>query len=99
MYNETGEPSREVSTMLYKAIVATSVLLLMTGAVSSQMPNPTLHLNGEKPSRIKEQKEYDKEIDRAYQSATKKIPEQKKSDPWGDIRLTPPTAAAKNKQQ
>jgi len=85
--------------MLHKAIVVTSVLLLMTGAVSAQMPNPALHLNGEKPSRTKEQKEYDKEIDRAYQSATKKIPEQKKSDPWGDIRPASPAAPAKNKQQ
>jgi hypothetical protein len=47
-------------------------------------------------SRTKEQKEYDKAIDSEYQSAIKKIPEQKKSDPWGDIRSTAP-AATKNK--
>ena len=84
--------------MLHKAIVATSVLLLMTGAVSAQMPQPGVHLKDDKPSRTKEQKKYDKELDRAYQAATKKIPEQKKPDPWGNIRPTPP-AAAKNKQQ
>jgi uncharacterized protein YecT (DUF1311 family) len=84
--------------MLHKAIVATSILLLMTGALSAQMPQPGVHLKDDKPSRTKEQKEYDKELDRAYQSTIKKIPEaEKKSDPWGNIRPTPP-AAAKNKQ-
>ncbi len=84
--------------MLHKAIVATSILLLMTVAVSAQM-SPELHFKpGDKPSRTKEQKEYDKELDRTYQSTIKKIPDQKKSDPWADIRPAPPTAA-KNKQQ
>jgi hypothetical protein len=56
-------------------------------------------LKDDKPSRTKEQKEYDKALDRAYQSSIKDIPEpKKKSDPWGDIRPSPP-AAAKNKQQ
>jgi hypothetical protein len=83
--------------MLHKAIVAACVLLLMMGAASAQMPQPGVHLKDDKPSRTKEQKEYDKAVDRDYQSATKKIPEQKKSDPWADIRTTPP--AVKNKQQ
>jgi uncharacterized protein YecT (DUF1311 family) len=83
--------------MLHKAIVATSILLLMTAAVFAQMPTPGVHLKDDKPSRTKEQKEYDKALDRAYQSAVKKIPEaEKKSDPWGNIRPTP-SAAAKNK--
>jgi uncharacterized protein YecT (DUF1311 family) len=85
--------------MLHKAIVATFVLLLMAEAVSAQMPQPGVHLKDDKPSRTKEQKEYDKALDRAYQSTIKKIPEaEKKSDPWGDIRSTP-SAPAKNKQQ
>jgi hypothetical protein len=84
--------------MLHKAIVATSIPLLMTGAVSAQVPQPGVHLKDDKPSRTKEQKEYDKAVDRAYQSAIKKVPEaEKKSDPWGNIRPTP-SAAAKNKQ-
>ena len=84
--------------MLHKAIVAASILLLMTAAVSAQMPQPGVHLKDDKPSRTKEQKEYDKTLDRAYKSAIKKIPEaEKKSDPWGNIRPTP-SAAAKNKQ-
>jgi translation initiation factor 2 beta subunit (eIF-2beta)/eIF-5 len=59
------------------------------------------HVNEDtgKRTRTKEQREYDKALDRAYQSAIKKIPEaEKKSDPWRDIRPTAPSAA-KNKQQ
>jgi hypothetical protein len=84
--------------MLRKIIHATLIVFLTTGAVSAQMPQPGVHLKDDKPSRTKEQKEYDKALDRAYQSAIKKIPEaEKKSDPWGNIRPTP-SAAAKNKQ-
>jgi uncharacterized protein YecT (DUF1311 family) len=84
--------------MLRKIIHATLIVFLTTGAVSAQMPTPGVHLKDDKPSRTKEQKEYDKALDRAYQSAVKKIPEaEKKSDPWGNIRPTP-SAAAKNKQ-
>ena len=83
--------------MLRKIIHATLIVFLTTGAVSAQMPQPGVHLKDDKPSRTKEQKEYDKALDRAYQSAIKKIPEaEKKSDPWGNIRPTP-SAAAKNK--
>ena len=86
--------------MLRKTIHATLVLLLMTEAVSAQMPMPGVHLNEDqgKHPRTKEQREYDKALNREYRSAIKKIPEQNKSDPWGDIRPVP-SAAAKNKQQ
>ena len=69
-----------------------------TAALVRRDLTPGVHLKDDKPSRTKEQKEYDKALDRAYQSAIKKIPEaEKKSDPWGNIRPTP-SAAAKNKQ-
>jgi len=71
----------------------------MTEAVYAQMPKPGVNLKNDKPSRTKEQKEYDKALDQSYQSTLKDIPDQKrKVDPWGDIRPAPP-AAAKNKQQ
>ena len=82
--------------MLRKIIHATLIILLTTGAVYAQMPKPGVTLKNDKPSRSKEQHEYDKAVDREYQSAIKKVPDQKKSDPWGDIRTTPP--ATKNKQ-
>jgi hypothetical protein len=84
--------------MLRKIIQATLIVFLTTGTASAQMPTPGMHLKDDKPSRTKEQKEYDKALDRAYQSTIKKIPEaEKKSDPWGNVRPTP-SAAAKNKQ-
>jgi len=47
----------------------------MTEAVFAQMPTPSVHFNEDqgKRSRTKEQQEYDKALDRAYQSATKKF--------------------------
>ena len=50
--------------------------------------------------RDQAEKKNDKEIDRAYQSTRKVIPDTKKEkiDPWGDVRPEPP-AAAKNKRQ
>jgi hypothetical protein len=83
--------------MLRKIIYATLIVILTTGAVSAQMSTPGVHLKDDKPSRTKEQKEYDKAIDREYQSTLKKIPDAGKKDPWGDIRPSSP-AAAKNKQ-
>jgi hypothetical protein len=94
----TERPPERVYTMPRKAIVATLNLLLMTGTAFAQTPHMGAHVNedtGKRP-RTKEQREYDKALDRSYQSAIKKIPEaEKKSDPWGDIRPNPP---AKNKQ-
>jgi len=81
--------------MLRKIIHTALILLLMTAAVPAQTPMG-VHLNedqGKRP-RTKEQQEYDKAVDRAYQSAPKKISEQNKLDPWGDIR-TAPSAARK----
>jgi hypothetical protein len=82
--------------MLRKIIHATLIVLLMTEAVSAQMPKPGVTLKNDTPSRTKEQQEYDKAVDREYQSTIKKVPEQKKLDPWAGIRTGPP--AAKNKQ-
>jgi hypothetical protein len=86
--------------MVCKTFYATLVLLLLTQAVSAQLPTPGLHFNEDqgKRSRTKEQQDYDKALDRDYRSATKKIPEQNKTDPWGEIRSAP-SAAAKNKQK
>jgi hypothetical protein len=90
--------------MQRKARGATFILLLMTQVISAQENTgsapfrPGVHLKNDAPSRTKEQKAYDRALDRAYQSTLKEIPEQKKkSDPWADIRPAPPTAA-KNKQ-
>jgi hypothetical protein len=89
--------------MLRKVTGAAFILLLTTQVIFAQGSSdsapfrPGLHLKDDKPSRTKEQKEYDKAIDRDYQSKLKEIPDAKLKDPWGNIRPTPP-AAAKNKQ-
>jgi len=92
------------SPILGKAIGASFILLLMTQAISAQDNSggsnpfrPGLDFKNDRPSRTKEQKEYDKAIDGEYQSKLKKIPDAGKTDPWGNIRPTPP-ATAKNKQ-
>ena len=84
--------------MLRKIIHATLIVLLMTEAVYAQMQKPGMTLKNNTPSRTKQQKEYDKALEQSYQSTLKDIPDQKKLDPWGDIRTTPP-ASVKNKQQ
>ena len=90
--------------MLHKIIGTTVMLLLMTGLSSAQDATPAvsggrpgLHLKDSTPSASKQQKQYDKELDSAYRSTLKDIPEKKNADPWGDVR-TAPSSAGKNKQ-
>jgi hypothetical protein len=87
--------------MLHKTIYAMPIVILTMGAVSAQM-DPELQdiKGGQNSSRTELQKKNDRDIDRAYQSMMKRVPnaEKKKSDPWGDARSAPP-AAGKNKQQ
>ena len=37
-------------------------------------------------------------LDNAYKNATNKIPEQKSTDPWGNVRTTAPAAPAAKKK-
>jgi len=89
------------SAMLHKTIYAMPIVILTMGAVSAQM-DPELQdiKGGQNSSRTELQKKNDRDIDHAYQSMMKRVPnaEKKKSDPWGDARSAPP-AAGKNKQQ
>jgi hypothetical protein len=84
--------------MLRKTIYATPILILTIAAASAQENKPGLpgYTN---VLRSPLERNNDKEIDRAYQSTVKTIPDTKKekSDPWGDVRPEP--AAAKNKRQ
>jgi C-terminal processing protease CtpA/Prc len=38
-----------------------------------------------------------RKLDDAYKAATNKIPEQKSTDPWGNVRTSAPAPAAKKK--
>ena len=83
--------------MLRTTIYATLIVILAMEAASAQ----TDIQGGQNSLRTDQEKKSDRTIDRAYQSAIKRVPdaekEKAKSDPWSDVRQTPP-AAAKNKQ-
>jgi hypothetical protein len=80
--------------MLRKSIFVTLVVLLTTEAAFAQLSGAHHTRRGNSPPSNPQQKE----LDKAYRSAVEKIPVPKKnSDPWGDIRSDPPSAA-KNKQ-
>ena len=84
--------------MLRITICATLIIVLMMGAASAQNDLQDIQ-GGQNSWRSKQEKKNDRDIDRAYQSTIKKLPdaEKKKSDPWADVR-PPPPAAAKNNQ-
>ncbi len=74
---------------------------MLVGSAAAQFPMPSVNLEQEKV-RTPQEIEHDKAIDRAYQSATKKIPDkQSATDPWSDVRSAPTPAAPspKKKQQ
>jgi hypothetical protein len=84
--------------MLRITICATLIIILMMRAASAQNDLQDIQ-GGENSWRTKQEKKNDRAIDRAYQSTIKRLPdaEKKKSDPWADVRPSPP-AAAKNNQ-
>jgi uncharacterized protein with von Willebrand factor type A (vWA) domain len=87
--------------MLRKTIYAMPIVILTMGAALAQMDMRELQdiKGGQNSVRTELEKKNDRDIDRAYQSSFKRIPDakQKNSDPWGDARSAPPTAG-KNKQ-
>jgi hypothetical protein len=92
---------KEYQALLRNSIAAILILFLMTAVAAAQESSapfrPGVHLKDDKPSRSKEQRDYDKALDSSYRSSLKDIPDQKKTDPWDNIRSGPP-AAVKNKQ-
>ena len=82
-----------------KLIPLAGALALLTTSASAQMPMPSISLQGDSKRRLTpEEQEQQKKLDDDYKAATKKVPDQKAIDPWGDIRPTQ-TPAAKKKQQ
>ena len=89
--------------MLRQSIYAILIVILTTGTASAQNPaqNELEDIRaGQNSWRTEQEKKNDIAIDHAYQSAIKRLPdaEQKKSDPWADVRPGLP-AAVKNKQK
>lgn len=84
--------------MLRKIICTMLVLILMVGAASAQS-DPRGLPGYSNAVRSNQEKKNDRDLDRAYQSTVNGRPDAvKKSDPWGDVRPTPPATSAKNKQ-
>jgi hypothetical protein len=87
--------------MLRKTIYSIPIIILTIGAASAQTDTQELQdiKGGQNSSRTQLEKKNDRDIDRTYESAIKRVPnaEKKKSDPWADARSAPP-AAGKNKQ-
>ena len=97
--NATVSVMAIVQKTLLRLSCAAAVATLLAGSASAQFPMPSVNLEQDK-HRTPEQIEHDKAIDRAYQSAAKKIPAQKAAnDPWADVRPTPPAPPQKKKQQ
>ncbi len=97
----TDDGTVSVMTIVQKTLVriagAMAVTAALAGSAAAQFPMPSINLEQEK-HRTPQQIEHDQAIDRAYQSAAKKIPDkQMANDPWSGVRSapTPPTGPAK----
>jgi hypothetical protein len=86
------------SAMLRKTIYSMPIIILTIGAASAQTYQQGLP-GYSNAARTDAEKKNDRELDRVYESAMKRVPnaEKKKSDPWADARSAPP-AAGENKQ-
>jgi hypothetical protein len=88
------------SAMLLKTIYSMPIIILTIGTASAQTDMQELRdiKGGQTSFRTQLEKKNDRDIDRAYESAMKRVPnaEKKKSDPWADARSAP-LAAGKNK--
>jgi len=79
---------------------ATPMVILTMGAAFAQTEG-TRALPGYSPMRTEEERQNDRTIDRSYESTIKRAgPDAvKNSDPWGNVRASPPAPAPKKKQQ
>jgi hypothetical protein len=88
-----------VQKTLLRIAGAAAVTAVLVGSAAAQFPMPSVNLEQEKV-RTPQEIEHDQAIDRAYQSATKKIPDKESAnDPWSDVRPSPAAAPQKKKQQ
>ena len=85
--------------MLRTIIGAAAISAMLAGSALAQMPMPSISLQNDK-QKSPDEIEHEKAVDRAYQSATKKIPDRSAvNDPWADVRPAPPAAPPKKKQE
>ena len=102
--------ARNLTRRLWSKLLLLSVTLpLMSGSVFAQIPAPDSSSSGnqfmpgmslgakEKRQLTPEEQEKQKQLDADYKAATKKIPDQKVTDPWGGVRPSP-TVKGQSKQ-
>jgi hypothetical protein len=84
-----------------KFLLLAVALALLTGTASAQNPlMPGISLGKEQKRKLTpEEQEQQKQLDQDYKAATKKVPDQKATDPWASVRPTPTVPAPKKKQQ
>jgi hypothetical protein len=91
--------ARNVVRNLLRILPAVAVIAILTGTAYAQLA-PKFSLGDDKRKLTPEEQEQKRQLDEAYKQATSKIPDQKPSDPWGDVRQAPtaPGPAPKKKQ-
>lgn len=78
-------------------VIAGLMAVLSAGGASAQLQTPGINLNAERPRLTVEEQQKRKAVDDAYQSAIKKLPDQKKSaDPWAGTR-SPETGSTRQR--
>jgi len=90
----TDDGMVSVMTIVRKTLVriagAAAVTAALAGTAAAQLPMPSVNLEQEK-HRTPDQIAHDQAVDRAYQAATKKIPDKQiANDPWSGVRSAPP---------
>ncbi|MFY9835885.1 MAG: hypothetical protein WAK55_05350 [Xanthobacteraceae bacterium] len=73
-----------------KLLLLSVTLPLLSGNAFAQNPlMPGLHTQKEEKQLTPEEQERQKRLDADHKAATKKIPDQGVTDPWGGVRPTP----------
>lgn len=99
--HETVSVMTIVQKTLLRIAAAAAMTAVLAGSAAAQFPMPSVNLEQEK-HRTPDQIAHDQAVDRAYQAATKKIPDKQiANDPWSDVRSAPAPATPpqKKKQQ
>ena len=94
-------PKKVTQSGWSKFLLLAVALALLTGTASAQNPlMPGISLGKEQKRKLTpEEQEQQKQLDQDYKAATKKVPDQKATDPWASVRPTPTVPAPKKKQQ
>lgn len=97
---QSGLAANRSRRMLLCVLLA-AVVALPAGRALAQESNsnpfmPKMSLQGEQKRQLTpEEEERQRRLDADYKAATKKIPDQKPADPWGDVRQAPASPAQK----